>query len=63
VRTEAFPILAFSRSLFKKNAAIHRHGRGGAALVTKTARRVAKPLCELGSKHAEVRAPAEAKFL
>jgi len=35
VRTEAFPIPAFSRSLFKKkkkkkkNAAVHRHGRGG----------------------------------
>jgi len=29
VRTEAFPILAFSRSLFKKNAAVHRHGRSG----------------------------------
>jgi len=29
VRTEAFPILTFSRSLFKKNAAVHRHGRGG----------------------------------
>ena len=29
-----------------------------AALVTKTARRVADPLRELGSKHAEVRTPA-----
>jgi len=29
----------------------------------KTARRVANPLCELGSKHAEVRAPAQAKFM
>jgi len=29
VRTEVFPILAFSRSPFKKNAAVHRHGRGG----------------------------------
>ena len=36
-----------------------------AALVTKTARRVADPLRlhELGSKHAEVRVPAQAKFL
>ena len=33
--------------------------------MTKTARRVADPLRELGSKHAEVRAPApaQAKFL
>ena len=37
--------------------------RRTAALVTKTARRVADPLRELGSKHAEVRAPAQAKFL
>jgi len=34
-----------------------------AALVTKTARRVADPMRELGSRHAEVRAPAPAKFL
>ena len=27
VRREAFPIPAFSRSLFKTNAAVHRHGR------------------------------------
>jgi len=37
--------------------------RRTAALVTKTARRVADPLRELESKHAEVRAPAQAKFL
>ena len=37
--------------------------RRTAALVTKTAQRVADPLRELGSKHAEVRAPAQAKFL
>jgi len=64
MRIEAFPIPAFSRSLFKKNAAVHRHGpRRIAALVTKTAQRVANPMRELGSKHAEVRAPAQAKFL
>jgi len=55
----------FRAHFSKKNAAVHRQSwpRRTAALVTKTARRVADPLRELGSKHAEVRAPAQATFL
>jgi len=65
VQTEAFPIPDFLHSLVLPSIAVAVAAAERCAGDKKTARRVADPLHlhELGSKHAEVRAPAQTKFL
>jgi len=67
VRTEALPIARIFALTFQKKrcrpSQWPRRTDADALGGQRPARRVAVPLHELGSKHAEVRAPAQAQFL